>query len=98
MCNPIKVFSCIVKSANQKPKIKVEHYVKPQIDRIKVASELMPIEILTKEELEIISANTNIEMKDIKQKQPFISEELRTLLPLRDTDKISEAKQPYQRN
>ncbi len=97
MCNPIKVFSCVVKNANHSPQINIEHYVEPHIDRTNIASESMPVGILNKEELEVISTITKIDLATIKQKLPFISEELRAFLDLRDTDKISEAKQPYQR-
>jgi len=94
MCNPIKVLNCIVKNANSNPQIGIDYYVSPETDRNILPSELMPIAILNKDELSIISEKTGISLKEIKQKLPFISEELRLFLHLRDTDKISETK-PY---
>jgi hypothetical protein len=97
MCNPIKVLNCIVKNANLTPKIEIDYYVAPETDRNTLLSEMMPITVLNKEELKIIAEKTNIDLKEIKEKMPFISEQMRELLPLRDTDKISETK-PYQRS
>jgi len=97
MCNPIKVLNCIVKDANSNPQVSIDYYVSPETDRSILPSELMPISILNKDELSIISEKTGITLKEIKQKLSFISEDLRAFLPLRDTDKISETK-PYQRN
>jgi hypothetical protein len=98
MCNPIKIFSCIVKNANHRPHLTIEYYIEPQLDRSRKLSEMMPINILNKDELGILSKQIKIDLKELKEKLPFVSEELRAFLPLRDTDKISEAKQPYQRN
>jgi len=50
-CNPIKVFSCIIKNANTNPSIENVFYVEPTIDRNTLKSELMPSAILTKSEL-----------------------------------------------
>jgi hypothetical protein len=97
MCNPIKVLNCIVKNANVKPEILIDYYISPETDRSTLPSERMPISVLSKEELLIISEKTGITLKEIKEKMPLISEDIRLFLPLRDTDKISETK-PYQRN
>lgn len=97
MCNPIKLLNCIVKSANSIPQIEIDYYVLPEINRNTLPSEMMPISVLNKEELAIIAEKTEIDLKEIKQKIPFVSEEMRAFLSLRDTDKISETK-PYQRN
>lgn len=52
MCNPIKVFSCIINNINtQKPTIAIQKYISPNIDRSNLPSENMPVEILTKREL-----------------------------------------------
>lgn len=71
--------------------------ITPETDRNTLPSEMMPIAVLNKGELKIIAEKTNIDLKEIKEKMPFISEQMRELLPLRDTDKISETK-PYQRS
>ncbi len=97
MCNPIKVLDCLVKNANSNPKISIDYYASPETDRNILPSEPMPISILNKQELTIISEITGIVLKELKERLPFISEDLRLFLPLRDTDKISETK-PYKRN
>lgn len=50
-CNPIKVFSCIVTNANIRPRISNIFYVKPNVNRNTLKSELMPTSVLTKDEL-----------------------------------------------
>lgn len=50
-CNPIKVFSCIVKNANTKPTIENLFYIEPTQDRSTLNSELMPSKILSKVEI-----------------------------------------------
>lgn len=118
LCNPIRVFSCIVENANSKPIISIEHFIQPNENRASVPSELMPSELLSKDEWLFLLENVPPELwkvdietavlieesksKKLKIKQlnallPFISEEIRAYLPLRDTDKISVSKSPYQR-
>lgn len=63
MCNPIKVFNCIVKNANTKPKIDIDFYIEPDFDRKNAVSENMPIDVLNANELEIIS---NLPVKVLK--------------------------------
>lgn len=121
MCNPIKIFSCIVKNANQKPNIEIEQYIYPHEDRNNYPSEAMPSNLITKEEwniilnkipnsllnnfLDIDKINTLLKesnkakpnLKNMEILLPFISEEMRSFLPLRDTVKVTEVRQPYQR-
>jgi hypothetical protein len=51
MCNPIKVLNCIAKNANSEPKIEIDYYVSPEIDRNTLPSEMMPIQCLEKEQI-----------------------------------------------
>lgn len=116
VCNPILIFSCIVENANSNPKIKVLDYVKPSEDRSKLESIIMPADILSDEELNILFKKAQKEellkmikpeMKNKIAKARFLSvsekrdlfrgidETLRSYLPLRDTDKISIAKNKY---
>jgi hypothetical protein len=97
MCNPIKVFECIVENANQKPKIEITHFVEPAIDRSEIIAEPMPVGLLSKDEQLIIANKLKIEISDLKEEVPFINEDLRAILPLRENEKITEAKQPYKR-
>ncbi len=81
MCNPIKTFECIIKNGlSDNPEINITKYIKPDVDRKELASEDMPSSLLSKEEREILYQN------DIKL-VPYINEETRSYLCLRDTDK-----------
>ena len=92
LSNPIKIFECEVKNANTNDySIKVNLLVEPNFDRNKLASEEMPLEVLNNEEIELIRKNFNIEELN------SIDEEKRSLLSLRDTDKISLSKSAYKR-
>jgi hypothetical protein len=54
MCNPILTFSCTVSNANTTPTIDISHYVDPKEDRSALPSVLMPIDILSDNELDLI--------------------------------------------
>nr|WP_240516580.1 MamI family restriction endonuclease [Brachyspira sp. G79] len=83
MCNPIKTFECnINNSLSDNPDIRIIHYVKPDIDRTKIESENMPIELLNTKEKNILKSN-KIDIKNLS----FIDEKMRALLSLRETDK-----------
>ncbi len=57
LCNPILTFSCIVKDANTKPKIDIQHYIEPNQDRSKLESVLMPPNLLGDLEFDILLNN-----------------------------------------
>ena len=116
ICNPVKVFSCIITKANTAPQIIIEHYSEPAQDRSKIASEPMPSAILTDVEIQNLVQKLNqdeaqeitslkIDLKELKAKQgaelksliPLIPEKYKAYLELRDTDKISVAKNKYSR-
>ena len=91
MCNPIKTFECTVSGFNGHDfKIDVTHYVEPITDRSCIESERMPISILNKNELEIIS-------KSIEITGDYITEKQRDKIPLRDTSKPTSQKSEYRR-
>ncbi len=50
LCNPIKIFSCAVKNANKNPRLKIELYISPKMDRRELPSELMPTDKVKKVE------------------------------------------------
>ncbi|MDP3048486.1 MAG: MamI family restriction endonuclease [Thermodesulfovibrionales bacterium] len=121
LCNPVRVFSCIVENANTNPSIHIDHYVEPDFDRNNLTVEKMPTELLGMEELTLlikvpqqnmlsqiskgysysdfnnICRGSKLDKKALLKVLPFIDEDTRRYLPLRDTDKISEAKIPYTR-
>ena len=112
MCNPIKVFSCIIKDANKNPRIENIFYVSPEIDRNTLASEKMPAKVLTRKEVpellemignappeilkeKIVAGRTIQDLvtsltarrfvkDDISEILPYIDEELRSYLSLRE--------------
>jgi predicted RNA-binding Zn-ribbon protein involved in translation (DUF1610 family) len=116
LCNPVKVFSCVVSQANTKPSIEIDFYVEPHQDRSVLIPEPMPTTLLSIEEWnqlidstseltlssQIAEGRTYKELIENKQNKtemvsilPFINENTRRFLDLRDTDKVSEAKTTY---
>jgi predicted RNA-binding Zn-ribbon protein involved in translation (DUF1610 family) len=116
LCNPIKVFNCVVSQANTTPSIKIDFYVEPLQDRSLLIPEPMPTDLLTVEEWnqlidnapeytlnsQILEGRTYSELLENRQNKselvtilPFIDENTRGFLDLRDTDKASEAKATY---
>lgn len=119
LCNPITIFSCIVKDANKKPEIKIEKFIEPNTDRSNLPSPLMPLEVLSDTELmtliqtakedelsKVIKPESKLKSKnelvtgafsEVRASLLGVDESLRNYLPLRDTDKISSAKEVYTR-
>lgn len=54
LCNPVLTFSCVIKNANTKPRLDIQHYVPPDVDRSNLPSLVMPVTILQANELELI--------------------------------------------
>ena len=83
MCNPIKVFECNIKnSLGENPQPIINYYIKPDESRLNLESEIMPVQLLSPYEIEILKQH-NININCING----VDENLRALLPLRDTDK-----------
>jgi len=61
MCNPILTFLCIVKNANSAPVIDFQEYVEPNRDRSVLPSILMPPDILTENEFDLILSSATQE-------------------------------------
>lgn len=80
MCNPIKTFECIIDGKN----IMINHFIEPNRSRENIESELMPIGLLKNVEINILKKHIKNFDKTTTQ---FINEDMRKLLPLRDTDK-----------
>ena len=116
LCNPIKVFNCVVSQANTSPSIDIDFYVEPNQDRSLLTPEPMPTSLLTVDEWnhlidsaseytlnsQISEGRTYAELLENRQNKsemvailPFINENTRRFLDLRDTDKVSEAKATY---
>jgi predicted RNA-binding Zn-ribbon protein involved in translation (DUF1610 family) len=121
MCNPVKVFECLVTDACSAPKLEIRKYVEPHYDRSLLRSEDMPSGKLNNEEMsnllltapeEILSPlivnGTPLNLlknsvhKPISKKRfstaiPFLNEEAKNYLKLRDTDIPVDAKTEYRR-
>ena len=59
MCNPIQTFSCTVEDALEEPKIKINTYVEPYIDRSTIESVAMPLNLLKQAELSKLNLDAN---------------------------------------
>jgi hypothetical protein len=96
LCNPVKVFECLVEKANISPTITLNYFVKPHEDRSQLESEQMPSELLNQDELKlliekaprvllesIIKNGGNYEqLKSIISSTKFDRKKLTTILPL----------------
>ena len=51
LCNPIKIFSCIIKDIDTNPDIKIHKFITPSEDRTNLESEKMPVVLLNYNEL-----------------------------------------------
>jgi predicted RNA-binding Zn-ribbon protein involved in translation (DUF1610 family) len=54
LCNPVKVFNCIVNDANTNPQVIIDHYVESNFDRGQLLPEKMPTSLITIDELKNI--------------------------------------------
>ena len=61
LCNPILTFSCVIKNASSNPIIKILNYTKPSEDRTKLSSVIMPVDILTDDEIKLIFKKAKID-------------------------------------
>jgi hypothetical protein len=57
LCNPIKVFECIVRNANDTPEVEITHYIEPSTDRSEIIPEAMPTALLKLEERQTLIDN-----------------------------------------
>ena len=96
MCNPVRVFYCVVEDALENPQIKVLEYVQPTTDRATVAPVFMPMSMLSSSERIIFrekvggNAYSDAAAKGLDEAQ-------RISLPLRDTDHATPQGQSYRR-
>ena len=79
MSNPIKTFHATIDfSKNDESAVNIDFYVKPDVDRSTLLSELMPCNLLNKDDKELLGIKDN-------QKRIYITEEERNRLSLRET-------------
>lgn len=111
-CAPVKVFSASIEDANVAPKISIDYLFAPKDDRSVLAPEMMPTSVLSIQEIKFLLENTSKETwqthgfnfdakkitgKKFKETVESLPFEIFSILPLRDTDKISTSKQAYKR-
>jgi predicted RNA-binding Zn-ribbon protein involved in translation (DUF1610 family) len=96
--NPIKIFSCLVANANQKPNLIIEEYIKPSVNRSSLMSEKMPTELLKKDEFltmikkaseksikeNLLKKNSYVEFRELLKKKNFKMKDVFTYMPLID--------------
>lgn len=54
LCNPVKVFDCVVSNANISPQINITHLVEPNFDRSLLIPEPMPTILLSQTEIDLL--------------------------------------------
>ncbi len=54
LCNPVKVFDCVVTNANTSPQINITHLVEPNFDRSLLIPEAMPTILLSQTEIDLL--------------------------------------------
>lgn len=70
LCNPIKVFSAIIKNVDKSNcKIDIKEYIEPEFDRTHLPSVIMPISILEKKEKKELFANLGEEVIEVNEAQ-----------------------------
>jgi hypothetical protein len=95
LCNPILTFSCIVNQASSQPQITINHYVEPHLNRSKIESILMPINLLYSDEKQLI--RDYLQLQNDEDLPEWIDENTRSILALRQTNKGFSPKMPYMR-
>jgi hypothetical protein len=80
LCNPVKVFSCLVKNVNLKPELEVEIFVKPDFDRNLLCSEAMPTCLLKFEELETIIKDVSKSKMESQIIKGFTFDDLKSVI------------------
>ena len=74
LCNPIKVFSAIIKNINSSnPEVEVKNYIHPKQNRTALPSVNMPVSLLTKKEKKDL-------FEKIKQEVDFVNEAQRKFI------------------
>lgn len=96
----LKIYFDLSKDYDNNPTFEILKYVNPETDRSNLESENLPISLLKKDEILMLKNSVNEEdvaelMSEIQSW--YISEKFKYYLPLRDTDKISTAKEKYTR-
>ena len=97
MCNPVKTFECMIeKSLTDTAYPEITYYVQPDEDRANLPSENMPARLLTRGEYNLLKSSIDTLKNQNERKQVMsqlqeniITENMRKLIKLRDTDKIT---------
>lgn len=93
MCNPIPTFRCTISKANSRPSTTFEYYVEPEMDRSRLDSPSMPYDLLSPVEKLLLANQRPV----ANFGQDGVSEQCRSILSLRDTDKATPQKAKYER-
>lgn len=96
MCNPVRVFHCIVTNANVEPQIDIREYVEPHVDRAGIEPVPMPIGIMNATERALIRNTLGAERYEAAKESGVTAIE-RLQLELRDTDRAMPQSRTYRR-
>lgn len=92
LCNPIKTFECIIRNADENPEIEITHYTEPKADRSTLNSEPLPCDLLSREEQALLRSR-GVSFSD----GDSLDEEIKNILPLRDTSEAKPQSSAYHR-
>ncbi len=95
LCNPILTFSCTVNKASTQPKISINYYLEPHVNREEIESILMPLNLLYSDEKQPIQNYLNLENSHYLPE--LIDEKTRNILPLIKINKGFTTKTSYAR-
>ena len=96
MCNPVRVFHCVVRDALENPRFADFHIADPEADRGDIDPEPMPFDLLNATEVDLLREYMDDDALSATR-NAGLTETQRRLLALRDTDHATPHFQPYSR-
>ena len=97
MCNPVRVFHCVVRDALEDPRFSEFELTSPTADRSAMEPEAMPFDLLHDPEKAVLQEASEAGSPMTIQ-VTGLNEEQRQLLTLRDTDHAAPQRRPYSRD
>ena len=94
MCNPVRVFHCIVRSSLNNPTFSDMEHVEPTANREDLAPVPMPLSVLSNNEKVLV--RQRLGMERFIAAAEGLDEEQRMMLDLRDTDHATPQPGPIQ--
>lgn len=96
MCNPVRVFHCVVRNALADPGFSEFELTSPTTDRSAIEPEAMPLDLLHDSEIAVLQDTLDTETP-ATIRATGLNEEQRKILTLRDTDHATPHRRRYSR-